>query len=128
VLQNFKFGTRIRPRSDCHQRYIVIVAKGCGYAQGLFWLPWRIILVGQENQIEATQNLPNVCFLNIRFLFLSLLLMPLLNANTALSLYLPVKFSNIVLVETLRYLIKITTLQRNPYGLCKCEFRCKIHQ
>ena len=29
----------------------------------------RIILVGQENQIEATQNLPDVCFLDIRSLF-----------------------------------------------------------
>jgi len=29
-----------------------IVANGCGYTQGPFWLPWRIALVGQENQIE----------------------------------------------------------------------------
>ena len=59
MLQIFKFGTRIRPRFDCHQLYRVIVANGCGYTQGLFWLPWRTILVGQENQIEATRNLPN---------------------------------------------------------------------
>ena len=32
--------------------YIAIVANGCGYTQGLFWLPWRIILVGRENQIQ----------------------------------------------------------------------------
>ena len=48
--------------------YIAIVANGCGYTQGLFWLPWRISLVGQENQIEATQNLPDVRFLDVRFL------------------------------------------------------------
>ena len=62
---------------------MVIVANRRGYTQGPFWLPWRIILVGQENQIETTQNLPDVRvfdihFLNIRFLFLSFLLMPLL--------------------------------------------------
>src|ERR1700679_100561 len=43
---------------DCHQLYIVIVANGCGYTQGPFWLPWRIAFVGQENQIE-----------DVRFLF-----------------------------------------------------------
>ena len=37
---------------DCHQLYIAIVANGCGYTQGPFWLPWRIILVGRENQIQ----------------------------------------------------------------------------
>lgn len=31
-------------------------------------MPWRISLVGQENQIEATQNLPDVRFLDVRFL------------------------------------------------------------
>ena len=36
-----------------------------------FWLPWRIALVGQENQIEVTQNLPDV-----RILFPPLLPMP----------------------------------------------------
>ena len=34
------------------------------------------------------------------------------NANTTLSLQLPMKFGNIVWVETSRYLTKITTLQR----------------
>ena len=37
---------------------MVIIANGCGYTQGLFWLPWRIAPVGQENQIE-----------DVRFLF-----------------------------------------------------------
>ena len=69
--------------------------NGCGYTQGLFWLPWRIILVGQENQIEATQNLPDVCFLDTRSLFCSYLC----QRKTTLSLQLPVKFGNIVLVE-----------------------------
>src|SRR6266567_3939329 len=30
---------------DCHQLYIVIEANACAYTQGLFWLPWGIILV-----------------------------------------------------------------------------------
>ena len=34
------------------------------------------------------------------------------NANTTLSLQLPMKFGNIIRVETSRYLTKITTLQR----------------
>ena len=51
----------------------VIVANGCGYTQGPFWLPWRIALVGQENQIE-----------DVRFLF-SPLTTPLVVANTTLS-------------------------------------------
>ena len=34
------------------------------------------------------------------------------NANTTLSLQLPIKFGNIVRVETSRYLTKITTLRR----------------
>ena len=41
------------------------------WTQGLFWLPWRIILVGQGSRIEVTQNLPDVRFLDIRFLVLS---------------------------------------------------------
>ena len=35
------------------------------------------------------------------------------NANTTLSLQLPMAFGNIVRVETLRYLTKITTLRRS---------------
>ena len=53
--------------------------------------------------------MPNVRFLDIRFLFCLYLRQ---NANTTLSLQLPMKFSSIVRVETLRYLIKITTLRR----------------
>ena len=49
-----------------HQLYVVIVANGCGYTQGPFWLPWRIALVGQENQIE-----------DVRFLFSPLATPPL---------------------------------------------------
>ena len=37
----------------------------------LFWLARGTVLVGQGSRIEATQNLPNVRFLDIRFLFLS---------------------------------------------------------
>ena len=85
MLQNFKFGTRIRPRFDCHQLYRVIVANGCGYTQGLFWLPWRIILVGQGNQIEATQNLPDVCFLDTRSLFCLYLCQRKYNAVSAIA-------------------------------------------
>ena len=58
-----------------HPISLVIIANGCGYTQGLFWLPWEIILVGQGSRIEATQNLqnlPDVRFFNIRVLFLSL--------------------------------------------------------
>ena len=97
---------------DCYQLYIVIVANGCGYTQGPFWLPWRIALVGQENQIEATQNLPDIHFLNIRFLILSFLPMPppkrKYNTVSAIS----DKFSNIIRVETSRYLTKIMTLRK----------------
>ena len=35
-----------------HQLYIVIIANACAFTQGPFWLPWRIALVGRENQIE----------------------------------------------------------------------------
>ena len=52
---------------DCHQPYIAIVANGCGYTQGPFWLPWGIALVGQGNQIG-----------DIRFLFSPFLPMSLL--------------------------------------------------
>ena len=96
----------------CHQLYIAIVANACGCTQGPFWLPWRIILVGQGNcpgsRNEATQNLPDVRFLNIRFLSLFFAHAP----PKTLSLQLPMKFSNIVWVETSRYLIKITILRK----------------
>jgi len=49
---------------DCHQLCMRTAVAAC--TQRLFWLPERIILVGQENLIEVTQNLPDV-----RFLFLS---------------------------------------------------------
>ena len=83
-----------------------LVANGCGYTQGPFWLPWRIILVGQGSRIEATQNLLDVRSLDIRSPFLPLLPMP------PLSPQLPMKFGNIVQVETSRYLTKITTLRK----------------
>jgi hypothetical protein len=65
----------------------------------LFWLARGNILVGQGSQIKATQNLPDVRFLDIRFLFLSF-------ANTMLSLRLPMRFGNIIRVETSRYLTR----------------------
>ena len=85
MLQNFKFGTCIRPRFDCHHLYIVIVANSCGYTQGHLWLPGRIFLVSQENQIEATQNLPDVCFLDIRSLFYLYLCQRKYNAVSAIA-------------------------------------------
>src|SRR6266702_7086217 len=80
-----------------------------------FWLPWRIILVGQENQIRATQKIQIEQLRTCMTYALSFsLFCPCFrqNANTTLSLQLPMKFGNIVLVETSRYLTKITTLQR----------------
>ena len=61
-----------------------------------------IVLVDQGSRIEATQNLPGVRFL--------LSLLPMLPPT--LSLQLPMKFGNVVQVETSRYLTKITTLRR----------------
>ena len=58
----------------CHQLYVVIVANGCGYMQGPFWLPWRIALVGQENQIE-----------DVRFLFSPLTTPPVVAAKTRIQ-------------------------------------------
>src|SRR6266404_3872486 len=84
--------------------YIVIVANGCGCTQGPFWLPWRIALVGQENQIE-----------DVRFLFSPSTTPPLWPPKreyNAVSAETPMKFSNIVQVETLRHLTKITALRR----------------
>ena len=37
----------------------------------LFWLARGAVLVGQGSRIKVTQNLPDVRFLDIRFLFLS---------------------------------------------------------
>ena len=88
-----------------HQLYVVIVANGCGYTQGPFWLPWRIALVGQENQIE-----------DVRFLFSPLATPPLWPPKreyNAVSAERSMKCGNIVRVETSRYLTKITTLRRN---------------
>ena len=82
----------------------VIEANGCGYAQGPFWLPWRFALVGQGNQIE-----------DVRFLFSPLtmsLLWPPKRKYNAVSTERSMKFGNIVRVKTLRYLTKITALQR----------------
>jgi len=53
---------------------------------------------------------PGIRFLDICFLFLSLL--PMLPPT--LSLQLPMKFGNVVQVETSRYLTKIATLRRRP--------------
>jgi hypothetical protein len=64
----------------CHQLYVVIVANGCGYTQGPFWLPWRIALVGWENRIEAMKKLPDV-----RFLFSSLTTPPFMAAKTRIQ-------------------------------------------
>ena len=83
---------------------MVIVANGCGYAQGLFWLPWRIALVGQENQIE-----------DVRFLFSPSTTTPLWPPKreyNAVSAERPTKFGSVVRVETLRHLTKITALWR----------------
>src|SRR6266702_6271193 len=80
-----------------------------------FWLPWRIILVGQENQIGATQKIQIEQLRTCMTYALSFSLFCLCfrqNTNTTLSLQLPTKFGNIVRVETSRYLTKITTLQR----------------
>jgi hypothetical protein len=90
----------------------VIEANGCGYAQGPFWLPWRFALVGQGNRIE-----------DVRFLFSSFSpsttppLWPPKREYNTVSAERSIKFSNIVWVETSRYLIKITIL-RDREGSC----------
>jgi len=92
---------------NCHQLYVVIVANGYGYTQGPFRLPWSIALVGQENQIK-----------DVRFLFspFSLLTTPPLwppkREYNAVSAERSMEFGNIVQVETLRYLTKITALRK----------------
>ena len=71
VLQNFKLGTRIQSREQL-QRTAVATRKDHFSCHGeLFWLARGTILVGQGSRIEATQNLPDVRFLDIRFLVLS---------------------------------------------------------
>ena len=60
--------------------------------QGPFWLPWRIAFVGQENQIEDVHLLFPLFYLRLRC--------GRQNANTMLPLQLPMKFGNIVRVET----------------------------
>ena len=103
----------------CHQLYIIIVANSCGYTQRLFWLPWRIILVGQGKSWLAR----GIELKQLRMLTLSLFCPCLCqNANTMLSLQLPMKFGNIVWVETSRYLTKITTLRRKADREGSCSF------
>src|SRR5712672_1012583 len=102
----------------CHQPYIATVANACGCTQGPFWLPWRIILVAlgncpgwpgefQGSRIEAIQNLPDV-----HFFFLPLLTYASKTRIQRVSAERSMKFGNIVRVETLRYLTKITMLRR----------------
>ena len=66
----------------CHQLYIVIVANACACTQGPFWLPWRIILVGQGNCLVGQGNSSGVelkqfrALPDVRFLFLPFLPTP----------------------------------------------------
>jgi len=77
---------------------IAIVANSYGYTQWLFWLPWRIILVGRENQIQyLLDDAPRRTFLNVRFLFCLRLCQ---NANTTLFSAIADEFGNVVRVET----------------------------
>ena len=94
----------IQIRSAHPISHMVIVANGCGYTQGLFWLPWRIALVSQENQIE-----------DVRFLFSPATMPPLWPPKceyNAVSAERSTKFGSVVRVETLRHLTKITALWR----------------
>jgi len=99
-------GKREKEEAYVEEAYVeeAYVANGCGCTQGPFWLPWRIALVGQENQIE-----------DVRFLFSPLTMPPLWppkrEYNTVSAERL-MKLGNIVWVETSRYLTKITTLRR----------------
>ena len=45
LLAIFKFATPHLISLNRHQLYVLIVANGCGYTQGPFWLPWRFALV-----------------------------------------------------------------------------------
>src|SRR6266700_2924962 len=95
---------RVSTSLDCHQLYTVIVANSCGYMQGHFWLPWRIALVGQENQIE-----------DVRFLFSPLTTPPLWPPKreyNAVSAERPMKIWQYRTGGTLRHLTKITALRR----------------
>ena len=70
------------------------------------WLPWRFALVGQENQIE------DVCFLFSPFSPVTTPpLWPPKREYNAVFAKRSMKFGNIILVETSRYLMKITTLR-----------------
>ena len=51
----------------------------------LFWLARGIVLVSQGSRIEATQNLPDVRLLDIRFLFLSLAYASAISAVSAIA-------------------------------------------
>ena len=46
-----------------HSTVIVANARAC--TQGPFWLPWRIALVGQENQIEDDASFPPLNYASI---------------------------------------------------------------
>ena len=74
----------------------------------LFWLARRIKLE-QFIRFEVKQLRTDMTYALSFSLFCPCFRQ---NANTTLSLQLPTKFGNIVLVETSRYLTKITTLQR----------------
>ena len=83
------------------------------------WLYARTILVALENYSgwlgESNQShseLATCASLIYASLFSLLCLCLYQSVNTTLSLQLPMKFGNIVRVETPRYLTKITTLQR----------------
>src|SRR6266700_3379165 len=60
VLQNFKFGTRIRPRFDCHQLHIVMVAKLYAWLQE----PSRpafcsVVIFVKYREVSTCMILPN---------------------------------------------------------------------
>ena len=112
----------------CHQLYIVIVANACACTQGPFWLPWRIILVGQGNCLVGQGNSSGVelkhselCLTYVSSFSLFCLRLHQ-NANTMLSLQWPMKFGNIVQVGTSRYLARITTLQRKADRFIRRRF------
>ena len=93
-----------------------------------FWLPWRIILVGQGNCLVGQGNSSRVELKQFRTCLtyvssFSLFCLRLhQNANTMLSLQWPMKFGNIVQVGTSRYLAKITTLQRKADRFIRWRF------
>jgi hypothetical protein len=87
---------------DCHQ---LCMANGCGCMHA------KTILVTRDNYSDwpGESNRSNSKLTDVRFLLCPY---PRQNANTTLSLQLPMEFGNIVWVETSRYLTKITTLRR----------------